>query len=189
MSKPLASLFVAALLTACGGTSDPVSFSEPVGISLPVASKDVVTGAVSAEKNINTENGNPYGAFTSAARARLGGRDPSHIAVTGATLELFPATSTGVAALDQVFTGPVTVGFQSSASGTLFPVGQVTNPVGAGPVALTVAFDSASLPAADRAAITQGQFKVVLAGTAASGFAGASATADLKVTFVFVAYE
>jgi hypothetical protein len=189
MSKHLTAIAAVALLAACGGNNDPVSFSEPVGISLSVASKDVVSGAVSADKNINTENGNPYGAFTSAARARLGGRDPSHIAVTGATLELLTATSTGVTALEQVFTGPVSVAFQVGASGTVYPVGQVMNPVGAGPVTLNVAFDSASLLAADRAAITQGQFKVVLGGTSASGFAGASATADLRATLMFVAYE
>jgi hypothetical protein len=189
MSKHLAAIVAAALLAACGGNNDPVSFSQPVGISLSVASKDVVSAAVSAEKNINTENGNPYGAFTSAARARLGGRDPSHIAVAGATLELLTATSTGVTALEPVFAGPVTVAFQASASGAVYPVGQVMNPMGAGPVTLAVAFDSESLPAADRAAITQGQFKVVVGGSAASGFAGASATADLQATLMFVAYE
>jgi hypothetical protein len=188
MRKPLAAVTLTALLAACGG-NDPVSFSAPVGISLSVGSKDVVSGAISADKNINTENGNPYGAFTTAARARLGGQDPSRIAVTGITLELLTATSSGVTSLEQVFTGPVTIGFQSSTSGTVYPVGQVTNPVGAGPVALAVAFDSGSLPAADRAAITQGQFKVVLGGTAANGFASASAAADLKATFTFVAYE
>ena len=187
MRTPLAAISVIAVLAACGG-NDPVSYSAPVGISLPVASKDVVSGALSADKNINTENGNPYGAFTSAARAQLGGQDPSHIAVTGVTLELLTATSSGVTALEQVFTGLVSVGFQVS-SGTLYPVGTITNPVGAGPVALTTAFDSESLPDADRAAITQGQFKVVLSGTAANGFASASATADLKATFTFVAYK
>jgi hypothetical protein len=187
MRTSLAAISVIAVLAACG--SDPVSYSAPVGISLPVASKDVVSGALSADKDINTESGNPYGAFTSSARAQLGGHDPSHIAVTGVTLELLTATSTGVTALEQVFTGPVTVGFQTSSSGPIYPAGQVTNPVGAGPVALTAAFDSESLPDADRAAITQGQFKVVLSGTAANGFASAGATADLKATFTFVAYK
>jgi hypothetical protein len=187
MRNPICAICLAAVAIACSD-KEPVSYSAPVGISLPVASKDVVSGTVSADKNINTESGNPYGAFTSAARAQLGGKDPSHIAVTGVTLELLTATSSGVSALEGVFAGSVAVGFDTG-SGIIYPVAQITNPVGAGPVALIASFDSSSLPDADRAAITGGQFKVVLSGTAASAFTGATATADLKATFTFVAYQ
>lgn len=176
----------AALLAACGSDKTPVSFSQPVGISLPVQSKDVAAGSLAANKNINTESGNPYGAFTQAARNQLGGRDPSRIVVTGIALDLL-ASSTNVSALEQVFTGPVTVSFQTSTA--TYPVGSVTNPTSAGPAQLTVAFDSGQLSPAENTAIYQGQFKVMLEGPAATSFSTANATADLQTTFTFVAYE
>lgn len=185
MRTTLAALLLAVTAFGCSDKA-PVSYSAPVGISLPVAAKDVISGAVSSEKNINTENGNPYGAFTSAAKAQLGGTDPSHIVVTGVTLELFPATSTGVTVLENVFTGPVTISFDPG-SGPI-PVAHVTAPTGAGPISLVTSFDSGTLSAADRAAITAGQFKVVLEGPTATSFTSGD-TADLKATFTFVAYE
>ena len=158
---------------------------------MPVASKDASSGSISVGKNINTESGNPYGAFVNEARARIG-HDPSRVVLTGATLKLL-GTSTGVTALDQVFTGAVTISFQMNGTNTTYPAAQVANPAGAGPVSLSVGFDSSSLPAADRASLIQGQFKVLLAGTPPGGAAGAFATgsdlADLVATFSFVADE
>jgi hypothetical protein len=188
--KKLLALVPMALLAACGG-KDPVSYSAPVGISLPVASKDASTGTISVGKNINTENGNPYGAFVNAASARIG-HNPSRIVLAGATLTLLN-TSTGVTALEQVFTGPVTISFVMNGTNATYQVGQILNPAGAGPVSLSVGLDSDSLPAADRASLDQGQFKVVLLGTPPGGAAGAFATgndlADLVATFEFVAYQ
>jgi hypothetical protein len=188
--KKLLALVPLALLAACGG-KDPVSYSAPVGISLPVASKDASSGTISVGKNINTETGNPYGAFVNAARARIG-HDPSRIVLTGATLTLL-GTSTGVTALEQAFTGTVTISFVMNGTNDTFQVAQILNPAGAGPVSLSVGLDSDSLPAADRASLDQGQFKVVLLGTPPGGTAGTFATgndlADLVATFEFVAYQ
>ena len=188
--KKLLALVPLALLAACGG-KDPVSYSAPVGISLPVASKDASTGSISVGKNINTENGNPYGAFVNAARARIG-HDPSRIVLTGATLTLLN-TSTGVTALEQTFTGPVAISFVMNGTNDTFQVAQINSPAGAGPVSLGVGLDSDSLSAADRASLEQGQFKVVLSGIPPGGATGAFATgndlADLVATFEFVAYR
>ena len=189
--KKLLALAALALLAACGG-SDPVSFSAPVGISLPVASKDASSGSISVGKNINTESGNPYGAFVNEAHARIG-HDPSRIVLAATTLKLLAGTSTGVTALEQVFTGSVTISFQMSGTGATYQAAQIVNPAGVGPVSLSAGFDSSSLPAADRASLIQGQFKVLLSGTPPGGAAGAFATgsdlADLVATFEFVAYE
>ncbi len=186
MRTPLAVALVASLAAACG--SDPVSYSQPVGISLPVASNDVVAGEVAADKDVNTESGNPYGAFVNAAVQRLGGKDPSRIAVTTVSLQLIASGST-VAALQEVFSGPVAISFVMNGTNTQVPVAQVTGPTGAGPVALTTAFDSKSMAPADYAALVQGQFKVRIAGTAATGFAAGGQDANLEATFGFVAYE
>jgi hypothetical protein len=175
----------AALLAACG--SDPVSYSAPVGLSLDARSGDVVGGSISADKNVNTESGNPYGAFVNGAVQALG-RAPSRIAVTSATLEL-ESSSTGVASLQEVFAGTVTLGFVMNGSSTVYPVASVASPTGAGPVALSVSFDSGSMPPADYADLAGGSFKVELDGGAAPGFAAAAATARMTATLGFVAYE
>ncbi len=188
MKKPklLALAPVALVLAACGG-KDPVSYSAPVGISLPVASKDAVSNAIRVDKNINTESGNPYGAFVNEARARIG-HDPSRVVLVGATLQIL-GTSTGVTALEQVFTGTVVISFEMNGTSAVYPAAQVVDPAGAGPVAFGVGFDSDSLPPEDRTSLVGGQFKVVLSGTPAVGFDTANATADLVATFQFIAYE
>lgn len=188
-AKTLAQLLVpAAVLVLAGCSKDPVSVSRPVGISVPVASHDAgAGGAIAVDKNINTESGNPYGAFVNAARDALGGNNPSRIAVVGLSLELLQS-STNVTALDQVFTGPVAVSFQMNGTNAIYPVGAVTDPTGTS-VGLQVAFDSQPIPPADYDSLVGGQFKVVLSGTAPNGFAGANALADIVANFVFVAYE
>ncbi len=179
-------LALAALLGACG--SDPVSVSRPVGISLPVSSNDVgVAGAIAVDKNINTESGNPYGAFANAARDGLGGRNPSRVAVVALALGLRPS-STNVTALEQAFTGTVAISFRMNGSDAVYPVGFVASPAGTA-AGLSVSFDSQAMPPADYDALLGGQFKVVLSGTGASGFSTASALADLLADFTFVAYE
>ena len=178
---------LAATLAAACGTSDPVAYSAPVGISLDARSGDVVAGQVHADKNISTESGNPYGAFVNAATKALG-RAPSRIVVTSATLTLDPASSTLVTALEQVFTGQVRISFQPNGSTSTYPVASVTSPVGTGPVAMAVTFDSASMTPADFADLVGASFKVELEGPAATGFATKGATADMTAVMTFEAY-
>lgn len=179
-------LAVAALAAGCG-SSTPVSYSAPVGISVDARSSDVVAGEVHSDKNISTENGNPYGAFVNAAVKALGG-NPSRIVVTSATLTLDPSSSVQVATLEQVFAGTVRLSFEPNGSSTSYPVASVPGPTGTGPVQMTVVFDSGTMTAADYADLVGGAFKVVLEGPAATGFAGRGATADMEATLTFVAY-
>lgn len=180
-------LAVLASLAAACGSSDPVSYSAPVGISLDARSGDVVAGQVHVDKNISTETGNPYGAFVNAAVRALG-RSPSRIVVTSATLTLSPASSTQVSALEQVFTGQVRLSFEPNGSSDAYPVAAVTSPVGTGPVAMAVTFDSSSMTPVDFGDLVGGAFKVVLDGPAAAGFATKGATADMTAVLTFVAY-
>jgi len=178
----LAALLVPFLL-ACG--DDVVNYSAPVGINEKLRSTDVGAGnAVLLSKSINTEQGNPYGAFVNAATQTLG-RAPSRIVVTYLSLELLE-TSTGVTNLNEVFTGQVAIGFDLD--GIVYPVGTVTNPAGVG-VPMAVTFDSASLGPVAYADLVGGGFPVVVSGTATPTFAGGSFTADLKATFGFMAYK
>jgi hypothetical protein len=186
MKHHLLACALVAVSAACG--DDPVSFSEPVGIRMTADSGDLVDGRIEEDKNINTESGNPYGAFIDSARAEVGG-DPSAIEVDEVTITLDAAGSTNVAALGLVF-ADVAVSFEMS-SGELVPVADqvLTADTDAGPVALDVAFDSGALSDEDYADLLGGGFKVWLSGEAAAGFEALDANADVEVTFLLTALD
>jgi hypothetical protein len=168
---------------------DPVSFSAPVGINLKTKASDVKTGVVTEDKGITTESGNPYGAFISDARENLDGKDPATIEISSLTL-LLGAQSTGVTALEQVFTGKVEVLFVMNDTDNSYPVGNITDPKGGGPVELDVTFDSDTITGEDRTKLLGGSFKTVIRGPAAASFAPPSnAEANLQLTFTFEAYD
>jgi len=170
---------------ACG--SDPVSFSAPVGINLKAKSGDVANSAISDDKAITTESGNPYGAFVSDAQAKLG-KDPTRIEIDELTLTL-GAQSTGVTALDEVYTGDVDVAFITNDTNNTYDAGHVMNPTGVGPVGVDVAFQSGDVSDADFAKFLGGSFKVVIRGPAAASFSAKGAEANLQLTFTFAAFE
>lgn len=179
---------VLAALAACG--DDPLSYSEPVAITLKAKSSDVVAGVITDEKNITTESSNPYGKFVSDARAALGGKDPTRISLAATSLTL-GAGSNGVTGLGQVFTGEVEVLFLTSDSNNTFPAahGPIAATDAGGPIALTSAFSTDTASSEDFVRILGGNFKVVARGPAAATFAGAGADANLQVTLTFAAFE
>ncbi len=177
------------LLVGCG-KDDPVSHSAPVGINLKAKGDEVRNSVIVADKNINTESGNPYGAFTSEAQ-RILGRAPGRIEIDKVEL-LLAGSSQGVTALEQVLSGRVDVQFVMNDTNNTFPAAHVTDPKGAGPVKMSVDFDSGKALGDDYAKLVGGGFKVVLRSNAAAGttFAGRKdAVADLQVTFTFSAFE
>jgi hypothetical protein len=178
---------ILALLTMIGCGDDPVSFSQPVGITLKAKSGDVSNAVISDDKEITTESANPYGAFVSEAQDKLG-RDPSRIEIDKVTLVL-GAQSTNVARLEEIYTGDVDVAFLTNDSNNTYDVGHLLNPVGVGPLDLSVVFRSDDVPDADFAKFLGGGFKVVIRGSAAVGFSTKGAEATLQVTFTFSAFE
>jgi hypothetical protein len=177
--------FALVTLTACG--DDPVSYSAPVGINLKAKSGEVSNNAISDEKGITTESGNPYGAFVNDASRTLG-RDPARIEIDNLTLVL-GAQSTGVTTLDEVYTGDVDVAFIMNDTNNTFDVGHVTSPTGVGPVGVSVGFASTDLGEADYTKLLAGSFKVVIRGPSAATFAAKGAEANLQLTFTFAAFE
>jgi hypothetical protein len=175
-----------ALLAACG--TDPVSYSAPVGIELKAKSSDVASSVVTEQKDITTESGNPYGAFTNDATAKLGGKPPSRIELSSLTLTL-GGQSTGVSSLDQVLTGDVDVAFVVNDTNNTYDAGHVASPTGVGPVRMGITFEWAQVAAGDEAAMLGGSFKVVLRAPAAAGFSSTSADASLQTTFTFDAFQ
>jgi hypothetical protein len=173
------------IVAACG--SDPVNYSSPVGIELKAKSGDVSNTAISEQKDITTESGNPYGAFVSDA-TRMLGRDPSRIEIDDLTMTL-GAQSTGVATLDAVFTGDVDVAFIVNDTNNTYDAGHVVNPTGVGPVPVEPAFDWSLVADQDRAKMLAGSFKVAVRGPAAAGFASKGAEASIQTTFTFTAFE
>lgn len=176
------------LLLVAGCGTDPVGYSQPVGIELDTKSGDTANATVTESKDITTENGNPYGAFVHGATAQLGGADPSRIDLDRLTLAL-GAQSTGVASLDEVVTGDVDVSLLVASSNHTYDAGHVTNPTGVGPVTMDPVFDWTQVAASDRSALLGGAFKVVLRGPAAATFSTKGADARLQVTFTFSAFK
>ena len=186
MKRTLSFLAVLLVLAGCG---DPVSFSAPVGINLKTKASDAKEGVVSADKGISTESGNPYGTFINDARAELDGKDPARIEISSLTL-LLGGQSSGVTALEQVFNGQVDVFFVMNDTDNSYPVGNIKNPTGSGPVELDVTFDSDTITGEDRTKLLGGAFKATLRGPAATSFAPpSSAEANLQLTFTFEAYD
>jgi len=183
---PLLFAITALSLAACG--DDPVNYSAPVGIELKAKSGDVVNAAINENKGITTESGNPYGAFITDARNRLGGRDPSHIELDQLTLTL-GGQSTNVSSLEQVMTGDCAVSFLTNDTNNTFVAGHFMNPMGVGPVGGSVTFDWTQVGAPDVAKMLGGSFKVVLTAPAAAGFDTKGADASLQLTFTFTAFE
>ena len=180
----LSPLLCLAALAGCG--DDPVAYSAPVGINLNVKSDDTRNSAVASDKNINSESGNPYAAFVSEARRRLG-RDPSRIGVSSLTL-LLGGQSTGVTTLDQVFAGRVDALFVMNDTNNSFNVGHADSVRGGGPVAFQIDFDSAAVVGVDRDKLLGGSFKVTIRGAAATTFVAKGSTANLQLTSTFAAY-
>jgi hypothetical protein len=183
--QKLSLICVLASLVACGDA--PVSYSDTVGINLKAESDKVNNMALADEKNINTESGNPYGAFVADANTKLG-HDPGRIEIEKLTLMLGGA-STGVTTLEQVYTGDVDVLFVLADTNNTYNVGRVTNPMGGGPVAVTVSYESDAVSDVDYPKVVAGGFKVVIRGTAATDFSTKGAKADLQLSFTFAAFE
>jgi hypothetical protein len=164
-----------------------VSFSAPVGINMKVKSSDVASTAITEDKEITTENGNPYGAFVSDATTRLG-RAPGRIEVDSATL-LLGAQSTNVTRLEDVFTGVVDIAFLMNDTNNTYEVGSVTDPTGVGPIDVAIALSGSDMAPQDFTKYLGGGFRVIARGSAAPGFTSKSAEAALQVTFTFAAFE
>lgn len=185
--KPIQLVYAVTLLGACG--DDPVSYSQPVTITLKAKSDDTQNGVVTSDKGITTESGNPYGAFVGEATRELG-RDPGRIEITSVDL-LLGAGSTGVTKLGEVFAGNVELLFEMNDTSNSYVVATqaITADTAGGPVAIGASFDSNELPDADYDKLVGGSFKVVLRGPATADFSTKGAEADLQATFEFSAFE
>jgi hypothetical protein len=175
------------VLCGCGG-SDPVNYSAPIALNLKAKSDDVVANAIRAEKGINTEIGNPFGAFITEARKQLGNVDPTRVEIDSVEL-LLAADSKGVTTLEQVFTGKVELLFEMGESKNSYPVAELTDPTGGAPVTFTKSFKYSDLAPQDLSPFLNGSFKVVIRGTAVAGFTVKGLEASLQITLTFNAYE
>ena len=180
-------IVLSSFLVCAACSTDPVSYSAPVGINLKAKSGDVLDAAISEDKNITTETSNPYGSFVSAATTKIG-RAPGRIEVDHATL-LLGAQSTNVTKLEDVFTGAVDVSFVVNDSNNTYQVGILTNPSGVGPIDFDISLAGAEIAPQDFTKYLDGSFKVVARGTAATGFTSKGAEAVLQLTFTFAAFE
>ena len=183
----LAGLLCAALAAGCGANADgaspdpnTVGYSGPVNVRLDnFKDGDVHSGAFDSDKDIDTESGNPYGAFLQDARAALG-RDPAAVVLDRVTFTLASDTR-GVTDFAQIFAGPAVVYLATSA--VTVNVGTVASPAGAGPVTVLLTAARADL-APINAALVSGHFKVGMRVPAAPG-RPASFDARVSTTLYF----
>jgi hypothetical protein len=189
-TKNLCSFSMVVLSLAACSSDEPLTHSAPVGITINVKASEVAAGKLVADKNINTESGNPYGAFISNAKTALDGKDPARIALAGLTIALDTAKSSGVTTVGGVFIGACKIQFTMSGSGTVYPIGNKAFVAadGAGPISMTATFDSAAMPAADLSELIGGQFKMGIDCGAATTFTG-NADATLITTMTFEAFD
>lgn len=172
MRTLLMSLVIAPLMLA-GCTDDVAGVSEPVSLKLSgIKPDDVKNGTASEDKNVNTESGNPYGAFLKAARDGLG-RDPSAIRVKSAYLRVH-ADSKNVTTFEQVFED---LELFAADSQTTIPIGTVGHPMGSS-IKMTITASEADL-APLQAAMKGGDFKMGVRGTVQ---ATTPADFDLRIT-------
>lgn len=168
------------LATACD--DDPVAYSETVSVKLSgIKSGDIANGQASEDKNINTEEGNPYGDFIKNARAELGGHDPSRIEIAKADVRVH-ADSKNVSTLDAVFSS---LELFISSSATTIPVGTRNAPTGS-TTSIALDEDLDYEPVYD--VMLGGDFKVGVRGPTV---AAPPADFELKLTVDvrFIAYE
>ena len=171
-------LGIAAVLTGC--PEEPVAYSETVSLKLSgMKEGDVKNNELSEEKNVNSESGNPYGAFVKAATDALG-RSPGRIAPTSAFLRIH-SDSTGVTGFEEIFTS-MELFFSDSA--TTIPVGTVDAPQGS---SVEVPLDDVNLEALHDSMVG-GDFKVGVRGPTQA------TTRDkfelrISIDIIFEAYE
>ena len=187
LQLPLVLLALALGSASCGA----VTFSQPVALNLKAKSSDVSGTTVKADKSINTESGNPYGAFVAAARSKIG-KDPARVGVDRIEI-LLSTTSTNVTALSEIFNGTVDVQFVMNDTNNIYTVGHATidgSSTGRGPIVFDVDFDSAKMAASvDWQKFLTGSFKAVIGGPVASTFAGKGAEANFQLSFTFAAFD
>ena len=177
------------MVVGCGGDEDPISVSAPVGINLKAEAGDVDNNVITIDKNINTETGNPWGAFVADVDGQLGG-PPGDMELQ--SLELLLATSSeGYSELRDVFDGTIDVQFEMNDTGNFFPAGSVAidSTVEGRSIVVAPQFNFANVQATDLDKLLAGSFKVVLSGPAAAGFEAADGKAELQLTFTFAAFE
>lgn len=147
---------LAAFQAGCG--DDVVAHSETVSVKLSgIKEGDPVNGVASVDKNINTEEGNPYGDFLKDAKDALG-RDPSDVEVRSVVVKVHPE-SKDVTQIDQVFADLEV--FLSTAE-TVVTIGKVTS-VSGSEMNIPVIEDIDYEPV--RARMLDGNFKMGVRGT------------------------
>jgi hypothetical protein len=171
------------LAMGCG----PDFVVDDVGINVGFTTNNNVVedDLIESEKNVNTEQGNPYGAFVSDIKAQLK-EDAPTIDLEQATITLDSTSDAAHANLETIFKGTLELRFVDDNAGTDTLVASVADPTGAGPLELEVnaaAFDDPDF----QATLLEGQFKVKFAGTAAA--TAADANVNLVATLSFKGFK
>lgn len=190
MKRMFAATLCTLVLAGCGD-SDPLGPVISPTITLTVNSmnsSDIESGMLDKDENISTETGNPWGEFIRMAEDECKA-DPVGFEVTHVALSLDTEGSNGVAGLDDVFSGAVSVIFRST-QGSDEDAAQVA--VGSGPV--SGAGNSTLVASGTRSALAPlyerllgGDFHVAVRGGTDRQH-GDDFSMDVRVTFATTAF-
>lgn len=183
---PIVLMSVGLLSIGCG----PDAVVEDIGINIGFNIGNVAQGdPIESEKNISTEQGNPYGAFLEEIRNELNDDTPFiQLDTVSITLEGDGVHNN----FEDIFEGTLELLIVDESAGTTTAVATVENPTGAGPVELTVLGE----PVVDggefdedlfQATLNAGSFKIKLEGTAAAN--AANADVNIVTTLGFSAFK
>jgi hypothetical protein len=176
----IGSIVLASSLLFTIGCKD--AFVDDIEINIGVNDADVNgDGVLVTEKNISTEQGNPYGQFLSDLQAEFGD-DPVFIDLVSASMVVVAGGTQ--ANLEEIYTGVVTLSIVDDSSGVVADIATIDSPAGAAAVELDVnsdAFDDDAF----QATLNDGSFKVRLSGTPTDP--AANINTDISVILSFSA--
>jgi hypothetical protein len=180
----LSSVLLAGVVALAGCKADFVV--DDVAINNGFNVGNVAQGAaIFSEKNVNTEQGNPYGVFIADIKAELNDDTPT-IELESATITVEAGGDAAHDALEEIFEGALTLSFVDETNNTDTAIATLNNPAGALDVALNVqgaAFDDEAF----QQTLLSGAFKVKISGTAAA--TAANANVNLVTTLSFKAFK
>jgi hypothetical protein len=174
----IGSILLASGLLFTVGCKD--AFVDDIGINIGVSDADIDgNGQLVTEKNISTEQGNPYGQFLNNLQAEFGD-DAVFINLESATMQIVAGGTQ--ANLEELYVGVVTLSIVDDSSGIVADIATIEDPLGAEAVELDIdggAFDDEAF----QTTLNDGSFKVRLTGTPADPAANINTDIDLILGF------
>jgi hypothetical protein len=183
MNRAYFSAAAASLLFLSACAPDAVVDDIQINLGVKVDQNAVAGDLIEIEKNISTEQGNPYGNFLNEIAAEI---DINQVFIELDSVDLTLEGDATHAAFESLFVETLELIIVAESNNVETAIASVTEPLGAGPLALDVlsgVFDNDEL----QTTLREGSFKLKLVGVAADG--AAAADVNVVATLRFEAFE